>query len=104
MLQRYHDAGIEIVTIGTSTTEQIRDAGIPVVVIEYQTTLAGIETKINQLAEILGVPAEGQALADRVNGEIAEAQALAASATSHFTSWRLQPLRQRSRRPPCEWS
>ena len=62
--------------------QQIRDAGIPVVVIEYQTTLAGIETKINQLAEILGVPAEGQALADRVNGEIAEAQALAASATS----------------------
>ncbi len=62
--------------------QQIRDAGIPVVVIEYQTTLAGIETKINQLAGILGVPAEGQALADRVNGEIAEAQALAASATS----------------------
>ena len=62
--------------------QQIRDAGIPVVVIEYQTTLAGIETKINQLAEILSVPAEGQALAERVNGEIAEAQALAASATS----------------------
>ncbi|MBK5267855.1 MAG: ABC transporter substrate-binding protein [Acidimicrobiia bacterium] len=60
--------------------QQIRDAGVPVVVLEYQSTLDGVGTKIGQVAEILGVPEAGQALADRVNGEITEAQTLAAQA------------------------
>lgn len=58
--------------------EQLRGAGIPVVIIETQTTLPGVEIKILQVAEALGVPEAGRTLADRVNAEIAAAQALAA--------------------------
>lgn len=60
--------------------EQIRDAGVPVVILEYQTSLDGIETKISEVAGILGVPEAGHDLADRVNGEIDTALALAAQA------------------------
>lgn len=60
--------------------EQIRAAGIPVVIIETQTTLAGIETKILAVADALGADDAGRELADRVNAEIAEATALAAQA------------------------
>lgn len=55
--------------------EQLRAAGVPVVIIETQVTLGGVETKILDVAEILGVPDEGRALAVRVNGEIEAAQA-----------------------------
>jgi iron complex transport system substrate-binding protein len=65
----------------SETIEQIRDAGVPVVILEYQTTLDGVETKIMQVAEILGVPEKGKELSARVNGEIDEALALAAQAT-----------------------
>lgn len=59
--------------------EQLRGAGIPVVILETQTTLDGVETKILEVAEILGVPDEGGELADRVMGEIDAARALAAT-------------------------
>jgi iron complex transport system substrate-binding protein len=59
--------------------EQLRGAGIPVVILETQTSLDGVETKINQLAEILDVPGEGATLAERVMGEIDAARDLAAS-------------------------
>ena len=59
--------------------EQLRDAGIPVVILELQTTLVGVETKINHVAEILGVPGDGVALAARVMGEVAAAMELAAA-------------------------
>lgn len=65
----------------SDTIEQIRDAGVPVVILEYQTTLDGVETKIKQVAEIVGVPEKGEELAARVNGEIDDALALAAQAT-----------------------
>lgn len=58
--------------------EQLRGAGIPLVILETQTTLDGVETKISQVAEILGVPDEGAALAERVMGEIDAARELAA--------------------------
>jgi iron complex transport system substrate-binding protein len=58
--------------------EQLRGAGTPVVILETQTTLDGVGTKIAQVAEILGVPDEGTALADRVMGEIDAARALVA--------------------------
>ncbi len=58
--------------------EQLRDAGIPVVILETQATLDGVETKISQVAEILDVPDEGTALAERVMGEINAARDLAA--------------------------
>ncbi len=58
------------------TIDQLREAGIPVVILETQVTLEGVTDKILQLAEVLGV--SGQELADRVAGEVADAQALAA--------------------------
>ena len=58
--------------------QQLRDAGIPVVIIETQTGLDGITTKIGQVAEILGV--DGEALAARVQAEVDEAVALAKGA------------------------
>jgi len=57
--------------------QQLRDAGVPVVVVQTQTTLDGVVTKIGQIAEILGVPDAGTALAVRVQGEIDAAQAQA---------------------------
>lgn len=65
------------------TIDQIRSAGVPVVILKYQTTLDGVATKINQVAEILGVPDKGAELADRVNAQIDDALALAAQATDH---------------------
>jgi iron complex transport system substrate-binding protein len=62
--------------------EQLRAAGVPVVVIETQVTLDGVEAKILDLAEILGAQEEGRALAGRVNGEIETAQARVADETS----------------------
>jgi len=63
--------------------EQLRGAGIPVVILETQATLEGVEIKINQVAEILGVPDEGIALAERVMGEINAARELAAGDDSN---------------------
>ncbi len=64
------------------TIEQLRAAGIPVVILELQSTLDGVATKIRQVGEVLGVPDEAQALADRVMGEVDDARALAATATT----------------------
>lgn len=66
----------------TEAIEQLRAAGIPVVILETQTTLQGVETKIRQVAEIVDAESEGEALADRVMGEIDEAVALAEQAES----------------------
>lgn len=57
------------------TIQQLRDAGVPVVIIETQTTLDGVTTKINQVAEIVDEAEAGAALAERVSAEIAAAQA-----------------------------
>ena len=65
--------------------DQLRAAGVPVVIIETQITLDGVETKILDVAEILGVTDEGQALADRVNGEIEAARARVADDASDPT-------------------
>lgn len=62
--------------------EQLRAAGVPVVILETQTTLEGVGTKIRQVAEIVGSEAAGEELADRVMGEIDEAVALALGADS----------------------
>ena len=59
--------------------EQLRGAGIPVLILETQTTLDGVETKILQVAEILGASDAGAELAARVMGEIDAARALAAT-------------------------
>lgn len=59
--------------------EQLRAAGVAVIILETQTTLDGVGTKINQIAEILGVAGEGEALATSVMVEIDAAKALAES-------------------------
>ncbi|MEE8456803.1 MAG: ABC transporter substrate-binding protein [Acidimicrobiia bacterium] len=58
----------------TETIEQLRNAGIPVIILKYQTTLPGVEAKIREVAGILGVIAAGEELAGRVVSEIAAAQ------------------------------
>lgn len=55
--------------------QQLRDAGVPVVILPSQTTLDGVATKIGQVAEILGTPEAGAELAGRVQGEIDAARA-----------------------------
>lgn len=62
--------------------EQIRAAGTPVALIELQTTLEGIRTKIETVAMLVGEEEAGAALADRVDAEIAEATELAAAAAA----------------------
>ncbi len=53
--------------------EQIRSAGVPVVILDVQTTLDGVETKIQQIAEVLGVSDTGASLAADVNSQISTA-------------------------------
>ncbi len=58
--------------------EQIRGAGIPVVVLPTQNTLDGALDKITAIAEIVDKPEAGQALADKVSADIQAAVAMAA--------------------------
>jgi iron complex transport system substrate-binding protein len=60
------------------TLQQLRDAGVPVAIIETATSLDGVVPKINTVAEILGV--DGATLAGRVQGEIDDAIELASAA------------------------
>jgi iron complex transport system substrate-binding protein len=50
--------------------EQIRSAGVPVVVLDVPTTFAGLYDKIVQIGIVLGVPAEADDLAGRIEGEV----------------------------------
>ena len=68
-------------TAPSDSVELLRGAGVPVVILETQITLDGVLDKINQIAGILGVEDEGNALAERVGKEIDDALALAAKAT-----------------------
>jgi len=64
------------------TIEQLRAAGIPVVVLEMGTTLDAPVRKIEAIADIVDLEAEGDALAARVQSEIDTALELAAEATT----------------------
>ncbi|GAA3783589.1 hemin ABC transporter substrate-binding protein [Streptomyces phyllanthi] len=55
--------------------DQIRDAGIPVVVLDPATELADVATRTTRIAEALGVPAAGKALNRRIGDELAAARA-----------------------------
>ncbi|MER6673298.1 ABC transporter substrate-binding protein [Streptomyces sp. NPDC000983] len=55
--------------------EQIRAAGVPVVVLDPATELADVTTRTTRVAEALGVPDAGKALNRRMNGELAAARA-----------------------------
>jgi heme transport system substrate-binding protein len=50
--------------------DQMRDAGVPVVVVDYPHDLAGPAAKIRLVSAALGVPARGEALARRVTAAI----------------------------------
>ncbi|GGO76060.1 hypothetical protein GCM10012276_27920 [Nocardioides deserti] len=49
---------------------QVRDAGVPVVVLEPERTLDNVGSLVRGVAEALGVPEEGEALARRTQQEI----------------------------------
>jgi len=55
--------------------DQIRGAGVPVVVLDPATKLADVSTRTTRIAEALGVPAAGKALNSRIAGELASARA-----------------------------
>ena len=58
---------------------QLKDAGIPVVTLDSTRNRAVIGEQIEAVAEVLGVPERGAELADRVEAEVAEAEAQVAS-------------------------
>ncbi|SHH08655.1 iron complex transport system substrate-binding protein [Jatrophihabitans endophyticus] len=53
---------------------QVRDAGIPVVVVSAQRTLGTVGTLVGEVAAALGVRAEGRTLTSRLHGEIARTE------------------------------
>ncbi|GAA4056251.1 heme/hemin ABC transporter substrate-binding protein [Streptomyces shaanxiensis] len=55
--------------------DQIRDAGVPVVVLDPAAELADVTTRTTRIAEALGVPEAGKALNERMNDELAAARA-----------------------------
>jgi iron complex transport system substrate-binding protein len=65
--------------------EQIGGIGVPVVLLPDVKSIEGVAAKINAVAQALGVPNRGRALAEQTSAEIATATALAARATSHPT-------------------
>ena len=62
--------------------EQVRDAGVPVVIFPRLVGIDAPAAKIRLVAEVLGAPAPGEELAARVQGEIDEALARVAEAES----------------------
>jgi iron complex transport system substrate-binding protein len=65
--------------------DQVRAAGVPVVIVAEPQTIEAPTAKIRSVAEALGVPEEGEALAAKTQAEIDDALALAATATSKPT-------------------
>ncbi len=64
-----------------SAIDQIRQAGIPVVILQVQATLEGVSRKISTVAEILDLEEEGDVLKASVEADIQEALDLAEGAT-----------------------
>ena len=65
-----------------SAIDQIRQAGIPVAILDLEPTLPGVSRKIARVAEVIDKKSAGAALIEQVEADIAEASALAATATS----------------------
>jgi iron complex transport system substrate-binding protein len=59
--------------------QQLRDAGVPVVILPTQSTLEGVSVKIRQIAEILSAQDAGEELVARVESDIATAKEMADS-------------------------
>lgn len=62
--------------------EQVRGAGVPVVIFPRYEGLTGPAEKIRAVSAVLGLAAAGEALAQQVEADIAAAVALAATTTS----------------------
>ncbi len=60
-------------TSPVETIEQIRSAGVPVVILEVPTTFDGLYEKARQVGEVLGVPVAGVELSDRIEASIGAA-------------------------------
>ncbi len=65
-----------------SVQEQLRAAGIAVVFFDPTRTLGGVSTQIQDVADALGVPDEGAALAARTRADIDAARSLAPTDTA----------------------
>lgn len=87
VVTRAHDVSAEsvlslkpTVVLADTTTgpseaiDQIRDAGIPLVVVEPAQGLADVGRRIDTVAEVLGVPAAGTELKERTESRIAAVQ------------------------------
>jgi iron complex transport system substrate-binding protein len=62
--------------------DQVRAAGVPVVIVAEPQTIEAPTAKIRAVAAALGIPSAGEELANRVQAEIDAARELAAQATS----------------------
>ncbi|MCA9858330.1 MAG: ABC transporter substrate-binding protein, partial [Thermomicrobiales bacterium] len=58
--------------------QQVKDAGVPVLILPVQTTAQGAADEIRTIGAAVGLPAEADALASIVEGRFAEAQELIA--------------------------
>lgn len=65
---------------------RIREAGIPVVIIQAEVTLEGVPRKIRTIGGILSLTDEADLLADQVEADIEDARALAEGATETPTA------------------
>ncbi|WP_436775252.1 heme/hemin ABC transporter substrate-binding protein [Yinghuangia sp. YIM S09857] len=61
--------------------EQLRSSGVPVVLFEPVWTLGGVEGRITEVADALGVPDRGAALVERTHRDIEAARALVPAGT-----------------------
>ncbi|TCI95921.1 ABC transporter substrate-binding protein [Aeromicrobium sp. IC_218] len=69
---------------------QMRDAGIPVVVVDGERGLDNIDDLTHQVAEALGVPEQGDALADRTQAEVEQVRAEIAKVAPATTQGKLR--------------
>jgi len=80
-------------TIGPKEVrQQLRDAGIAVVVISSEHRIDTVAPLVHQVAEALGVPSRGEALAERIETEIEAARTEVASALPSDTDARPRML------------
>lgn len=71
---------------------QLRDAGIPVVVVDSHRNLGNVERLTTQVATALGVPEAGERLNERVGAEIARSKAAIAKVAPASTERRLRTV------------
>lgn len=69
-----------------SAIDQVRAAGIPVVILPAEVTFDGVMRKFTAVGTILGLPAEAEALKQQVGAELDDALAVAEQATSEPTA------------------